>query len=1275
MDHTQIVHASDLSRYADTRDSQAVIPELVYRLIRQSVPNAIACRIPYGDAINQPGLDGIVECESGYPPFVPSGKSYWEIGTNANPQEKATKDFKNRTEEFNDVERADATFVFVTPRSSRSRGWNEPKQREWLKQRKDKGWKNIRIIDGVKLENWFREFPALGHWMTVKLNWTANSGGLSTATEHWENLVSECTTGDLSLPPKLFTIGRESACDALHALFEGKTQVLNLFAESQQDVADFVSAFLAELDPNISQIYNDRCLYINDEQAWRNIVETQAPHVLVADPRLGLETEEGAKLQTIARRKGHSVIVPRFNRWSGNGSEILSLRSPSQWQIKSVLKESGYTDIRAEELGRVGGDRISVLRRHLRGYGTLPPPYATWENATLIAKAGLVGKWDGTNPADRSALETLLGKEYGECTEILRNDTLRSDSPLIQHDEKWRLVPRGEAWGFLGKRITYDDLERFRETAINILGERNPKFDLPKEERFMANIHGKMLTHSDLIRKGIAETLALIGSRPQALNSCSLDKVEATASLVVHSLLNEAGWERWASLDSVMPLLAEAAPHEFLKSVESVLAKLDSSPFHKFFAEEGGDILSDSNYMSGLLEALEILAWSPDYLFRVSVILADIASIDPGGKWANRPLNSLADIFLPWHVQTSAPFEKRKSAIKVVLKEQPVVGWKLLLVLLSRSYRPMSGCHQPIWRDFIPRDWKDGVLKTEYWEQIIAYADLAVSLAKSDVVKLCELIKKLSNLPKAAHDSLLEHLTTDEILLLPEAERLPLWDNLDGLVRHHQKFSDANWALPEDAVNKIAKTAQALMPTSPESKYTYLFNNEDAGLLDGKGNYDEQKKRLDESRQAAISEILGNNNVDAVLKFATKVATPCEVGQTLGVIASNEIEVAILPSLLDSEDEILDQVVAGFIWDRFWKLKIDWVDTVLKRDWIPEHRAKFLTFLPFEEIWKRVSSYMGETHEVLYWRNVRVNLRVGLYEPEDFTVAIEKLLEYGREDEAVMCVARTVGDKSQFNESLATRALLAVLESECGVKKLGHYQTVELIKHLQKSETVDKDALFQIEWNFLPWLDQFSAGSPVTLEKRLASDSAFFAEIVGLVLRSNNTSEGDSEKPDEQKQRFARNAYELLMEWSRCPGTQDDGSFNAEAFNAWISKARRMTEESGHTEVAQNQIGRVLTYAPPDPDGLWIHNAVAETLNSHDTGEMRSGFTIELLSQRGTYGFTYGQEERKLASKNQKKAEALESKGYVQFATAMREFAKEYDREAELGGKHDPFED
>ena len=45
MEHTKIVTASDLESYADTRDSEAVIPELVYMLVN-ACPGLTECRIP-----------------------------------------------------------------------------------------------------------------------------------------------------------------------------------------------------------------------------------------------------------------------------------------------------------------------------------------------------------------------------------------------------------------------------------------------------------------------------------------------------------------------------------------------------------------------------------------------------------------------------------------------------------------------------------------------------------------------------------------------------------------------------------------------------------------------------------------------------------------------------------------------------------------------------------------------------------------------------------------------------------------------------------------------------------------------------------------------------------------------------------------------------------------------------------------------------------------------------------------------------------------------------
>ena len=1278
MDHTHIIRAEDLNEYASRLDSRGVIPELVHWLVQNSVSSLSECRIPYGDRINQPGWDGLVIAGEAFREFVPQGKSYWEIGTGKDPQTKATNDFRKRTNNPSETNRSEASYIFVTPRTAGSDGWDEPRQRKWREDREDSGWAEIRIIDGDKLANWLREFPAIGRWMAKKIGIMSGLGGIKTPREHWENLRDDCSksTGDPPLPPELFTAARSNARDALESIFRGEQQVLFLFAESEFDVEDFVAAYLSSLGEE-GRTYTDKCLFISDEDAWRSVAGIRRRHVLVASPKLGLDSDSNLDLQRVATNKGHAVIIPLCGAWSGGNREIIKLGRLSQQAIEVILKEAGYPDVRARKLVGISGDSISALQRHLSGHSAFPP-YATWENARKLAQAGLLGKWDGNNENDRAAIEHFSGEGYGRWTETLRPDVLRSGTPLVQRNEKWRLIVRGEAWNALGNQITDEDLNRLEKIAVMVLGERDPKFDLPEGERFAASIFEKQLEYSKLLREGLAETLALLGSKPDSLSSCSDGKAETTAILTVRKLLHKASWERWASLNALLPLLAEAAPDEFLNAVESVLIDLDQTPFHDLFAQEGkGPALGGGNYMSGLLWALETLAWHPDHLTRVAVILADIASIDPGGQWMNRPANSLTKILLPWLVQTAAPFEKREAAIKAVLKEQPDVGWKLILSLLPHNHGVTNECHKPTWREYIPKNWKNNVKMTEYWKQIVAYTGIAVELAKASSEKLNELIVEIANLPQDSQDIILNHLASDKIVKLPEIERLPLWKNMNKLVRKHRKHADARWAISEEIISKIEEVANLLEPESPSLKHRQLFTIQYLDFMDGLGNFEEQRDRLDKIRQNAIREIIDKGSIKDILDFAHRVASPREVGHALGSIdIDEECEEDIFPFILDFTDDTKKEFALGFVNIRYRTYGCNWIDDLLARDWTYEQKVKLLILLPFEEkVWGRVENILPEKHQKFYWQNVQIFFSNS---EDNITMPVEKLLKYERAASAIHHMAHMIirDNCNDFDEKLALRALLQVNENPSEIRKLNQNLIIKLIEHLQESQTVDQDVLSTVEWQFLPLLDKFSIASPVTLEKKLASEPKFFVEVLSLVFRSESEKDNtDVVEIDDRANLLLKNAYALLNVWKRCPGTMDDGSFDADVFKKWLSEALRIAQDEGYSGVAQSQIGRVLVMAPPNPDGLWIHEAVAEALNGRDAQAMRSGYTAGLFNQRGVYSPTGGKEELKLAKENREKADALDERSFSRFATAMREFAKEYERDAEREAKGGFFDD
>ena len=1259
MECTKIITAEDLSRYANSYISRGVIPELVYHLVRQSISEGDVCRIPYGDSINQQGLDGVVECTYNDLSFVPEGRSYWEIGTGADPKDKATKDLIKRTEQVAESVRRNTSFVFVTPRSSGS--WEEA----WLTEHAEDGWKEIRIVDGVKLADWLREFPAIALWLATKMGIIPKESGITTPMEYWKENFCRGQDAAPLLPPSLYTATRENACRALEEVFTGKQQCLFFCPESEDDVNDFVAAYFASSKDEKKKKYANQCLFISEPEAWKSIAGLRKPHILVANTELDLDSEQ-QDLRMFAKNRGHRLIIPLFGSLSDSNAGVVKLPSPTLYQIEEILRNEKFSDIRARELAQIGNRRLSALRRYVLGGAV--PRYAKWDCADDIARVNLLGRWSEKNPADVQVLENVLGIEGRKELVKLRSILSRADTPLAQVDGKWRIVPRGEAWNALGNRLSDEDVDRFQEIALLVLGERDPKFDMPKEECYPAN----GLKYSARLRKGIAETLALMGSRPEKLEQCSHGKGEAIAAHVVRNLLHEADWERWAGLDTLMPLLAEAAPKAFLDAVEEALGYLGNTPFHAIFMQEG-DGLFGGNYMTGLLWGLECLAWSPDYLSRVAVILADLASIDPGGRYSNRPAQSLADIFLPWHLQTTAPFDRRKAAIKVVLKEQPHIGWKLLLSLLPDSFGATSGCYRPVWRPFVPSDWEDGVSVNEYWAQIHMLTEFAVEMACSDVERLLELTDRLSDLPQKMQEEILNIFSSAHIIQLPESERVVVWEKLNGVVRRHRKFRDARWALPEESLVKIEDIAKKIMLSNPILQYRYLFSKNDHDLVDEKESDEEQWKRLREKRQAALSEIMGNGNFARCMDFAREVAIPCKVGQTLGELADERIESEILPSQLNTEDEVLERVVAGFVLGRFWTRDIPWVDHILEQHWNPQQCAQFLLLLPFQqEIWERAILYLDESHEELYWKHV--NTQVGVWTWND-RIVIEKLITYGRTGAAVMCIAYAMDDDINFDPALATHALLAFLENPQEVQSIERYHVIDLIEHLQAVPTVDIEKLYQIEWNFLPWFAPLSDESPVALEKKLASDPESFAEMVKLAFRSKNDLDDSVEKQDEKKKNIVERAYTLLHNWKHCPGVQEDGTLNEALFHHWITVARRITEETGHEIIAQVELGHVLTYAPKDPDGLWIHKAVASVLNQRDTEKMRRNFIIALMNQRGVYHFSHGSQERELARGYREKAEALDIAGYTRFATAMRELADQYDADAERDERRDPFEE
>ncbi len=881
--------------------------------------------------------------------------------------------------------------------------------------------------------------------------------------------------------------------------------------------------------------------------------------------------------------------------------------------------------------------------------------------AQKLAVATLIGSWNENNEVDIKVVTQIVGDNYTNWIEDLRETLQIHDRPLSYKNGLWRFKERLMSWQELGSRLFDNHLDTFKVVALEVLKVNDPSFELSGEERYAAAIHGKVLPHSDNLRKGLAESLALIGNRADSLTRCTQGKANTIAASLVHQLFKESDWIRWGSLNSMLPTLSEASPDEFLSAVENAISA-SPSPFDKLFDQEDTGVFG-RNYITGLLWALEGIAWEEAYLSRTAVALAEIASHDPGGNWANRPSNSLTNIFLPWMPHTLASVEKRQATLKIICDEQPEVAWKLLESLLPNPHSTTSGTHKPNWRETIPESWEKGVTNIEYWEQSRFCAELIVEQAGFDVIRLTSLASNYNRLTCLASEELRNKLLSEQCLKLSEQERTPLWDALCKLIARHRRFPEAKWSLGNDSLIQIEEVASQLAPKSLNLLSKRLFS--DAYFYEVDGSQQEKQKKLFQIRKTAIENILNEGGISQVLEFASTVSNTHIVGEVLGALDQSDFDADLLPALLDKTDQKIQSLVTAYVSRRQLMGNWQWFDGINKTDWMPKQIALLLCALPFEKnAWDKVEQLLGE-NEGYYWNNTNANT----HKIKDGTeYALRKLLEFDRPIAAINGIYRDLSENRGINPDLACDALLAAsVKSEKSFSEIDSYRVVEIIKALQKNAVTDQDKLFHIEWAYVTLFDWDSDGSPVTLENRLASDPSFFCERIQLIYRSEG--EESNENPSPQQRNIATKAYNLLSRWKIVPGTQADGEFKSDTFKRWLSSIEEIVKASKHYDVAMIEVGKVLVNAPKGLEDLWIHPVIAEAMNSKERSVLRHGYSI------GIYDYNYNSREfhvidpkakleKALADKYQQQADQVENAGYQRLATTLRSVVDRYNQKA-----------
>lgn len=875
----------------------------------------------------------------------------------------------------------------------------------------------------------------------------------------------------------------------------------------------------------------------------------------------------------------------------------------------------------------------------------------TSDNEKIIKAVTLFGGWDEENENDKNIISEFIGKPYEQWISILRTMLKDKTNFLEFKNNKWIIQDRFTNLKKYANDYFKDELEKFKKDVIQILSERNPKFDLSSDKRSMSNIYNKTLTYSNLLRKSVAETLPIITANYKEFKNC-INTALNLSLLVVREILKNDNWEIWASLGELLPLLAEASPEEFLYQLED---KIRNSPsLIKQLFNENESYITTSNYSTGLYWSLELIAWEPRNLIETGMILTKLASFD------KEAIKHIANIILPWYPQTKSPIENRIILVKNILKEYPIYGWNLLMYLMPGKITVASPSYKPKYINKIEEE--NEVLQNDYWEQISKYFELAIENSKTNTEKICDLIDLIDDVPKNLFDKIYAKLSSKKIVTLSETRRFIIWNHLEDFIVWHKKISKSQNSIATEMNKSIQLLSKSLKPQNITIYAKRYFRKDTWHLVDDRKDYKIGEQQLYKIQLNLAGKIL-SLGIEKCINFAKNIEDSYLFGICNAELnLSKSLEEKIM-NHLESKNLKLVDYAKGYTYKTFKLNGFKWIETLSMNNWSMHKKLNFLLVLPHDKkTFELVKSQMG-TNQVNYWKNVDIRI---VNDIDDLNYATEMLLNADRPEKSLWLICSSLyrDNSCNYNKDIAINCLKLMLKHQERLSNLDAHHITQIIKNLQDSD-ISQEELFNIEWSYLPLLDGREA-RPITIEKMMSDDPKVYNDILCLAYKPHSM----KSNPKKVNENVATNAYRLLNQWKLVPGLSN-GIIDKEKLNNWYVQMIDICKKSDRLEVGLSNFGKVLYHSPKDKSGFWIDKNVAEILNKDDADIIRSGFHTEAFNSLGVINYDpEGSVFESLAKEYEEKAISADTEGFYKLAKEMRKLADTYKYEAEHTREH-----
>ncbi|MDE0522583.1 MAG: HigA family addiction module antitoxin [Boseongicola sp.] len=1253
------ITALQITAWADSVDARAQLAALLRTLVHSTGANLAAVDFPAFDNSQRKGWDGRVTSGS-VTPWIPRGQSGWEFGCSENPRTKAEADYLARTRRVPTKERKSMTFVFVTPRNWQGKN-------SWVSEKVAQGeWKDVRAFDASDLEQWLEQSVPAQTRMREFLGPPAQD--VATLDQIWQEWAK---VTEPELPKKLFAPAVERHREKIEKWLSATPgEPFVVTAESILEALAFLNCALSRAGESCPGTH-ERAVVIRSLAAFRNIAGISSNFVaIVASP-------EVEKALAGLHKKTHTIIVRGRNAVTCNANIALELLGHEPF--REALRDTGLDDARVDQLARESARSPTVLRRRLAQVEGVKSP--DWINDNKVARSimpfMLAGAWDSSVEADREILRCLTSASDEDAERTVAQLQTVDEAPVWSIGHLRGVTSKIDALNATHRVLTKRQLEDFLVAAEIVLSEVDPALELPEDKRWAAELYGKSRDHSSALREGLCDTLVLLAVHGNALVGDRLGiDLAARVSDVVHRLLHPSAATTWLSQQSDLPQYAEAAPDTFLDIIEADLNS-EVPQIAELFTPAGAGILGDCP-RTGLLWALQLLAWKPGRLVRVISILARLCKWKVDDNWGNTSIGVLETIFCFWIPQTAASLSERKRALETLASKFPQVGWQICIGQINRGSTIMLPGSRPRWRTDA-HDAGEVTTVDEARNGRLHAIKLALDWPTHDEHTLGDLVERLGALSPGQRKRVWKLVSAwsdtgpSDVRKAALRERIRRW-TLTRRSRHHEL---------DDLARRHARQACArLEPRDPATRHLWLFLNhwvdESVDGLEDEGlGYQQSLERISCQRHDALQEVWAEKGLDGIMELCRWSNASSVVGWHMAKICTDVREAAgfvqnVIDWKSDEQLEKREQCISGFL-ASFDMPERDavLVELLARLASSEDASVRLLCCAPFDGgTWQHVD-WQSKRVKQRYWEEVVP--RWGRHDASETATFVDELLQVDR--------PRAAFHGAHIGWQHVDSPRLIRLLTEVGTSGAepvdhfrieGHYVSTALEALEQRGDT-SRDDLARLEFLFINALEHSEHGLR-NLEEQLAESPALFMHALALCFRRKDGGEDPIEwrtpNPD-NREAIANAAYALLARASRIPGTRPDGSIDLEKLLEWLEQVRTLAREHGRADIGDQMIGQLLSGCPSGTDGIWPCEAVREAIDGLGSQHIATGMIVGKLNARGATLRVAGETpELQLAEQYRNCARQVAFE-HPFTARMLEQIGASYDREAQLWDNQD----